>query len=34
MVNSGATPVQYNQWGAIKYDNGLFDSAMIQQMQV
>lgn len=33
MVNSGATPAQDNQWGAIKYDNGLIDSAMLQQLQ-
>lgn len=33
MVNSGATPVQDNQWGAIKYDNGLIDSAMLQKLQ-
>ena len=33
MVNSGATPAQDNQWGAIKYDNGLIDSAMLQKLQ-
>lgn len=33
MVSSGATPAQDNQWGAIKYDNGLIDSAMLQQLQ-
>lgn len=33
MANSGATPAQDNQWGAIKYDNGLIDSAMLQQLQ-
>lgn len=33
MVNSGATPAQDNQWGVIKYDNGLIDSAMLQQLQ-
>lgn len=33
MVNSGATPAQDNQWGAIEYDNGLIDSAMLQQLQ-
>ena len=33
MVDSGATPAQDNQWGAIKYDNGLIDSAMLQQLQ-
>lgn len=33
MVNSGAIPAQDNQWGAIKYDNGLIDSAMLQQLQ-
>lgn len=33
MVNSGATSAQDNQWGAIKYDNGLIDSAMLQQLQ-
>lgn len=33
MVNSVATPAQDNQWGAIKYDNGLIDSAMLQQLQ-